>query len=218
MARRTARLSPFAVGRRSTWHVAPSQRPRPRLSGYAHQPDLSVAFLERALELAAPGGAIGLLLPSKFLSANYGEAARGKLEVSLEMDWRFRVALVIAHETGHRIGAIRQLRWSDIDLEGCIIRWRGEHEKTRYEHRTPVSAEALAALEEARRKNPGIGYAPLLPAVPLLHLMRRYLLSIIILGRVFHRTDHEEGRAQGRCRRAPFLDHHPTRSGTSSRT
>ena len=29
------------------------------------------------------------------------------LEVSLEMDWRFRVALVIAHETGHRIGAIR---------------------------------------------------------------------------------------------------------------
>ncbi len=86
------------------------------------------------------------------------------LEVSLEMDWRFRVALVIAHETGHRIGAIRQLRWSDIDLEGCIIRWRGEHKKTRYEHRTPVSAEALAALEEARRKNPGIGDAPLLPA------------------------------------------------------
>ena len=138
------------------------------------------------------------------------------LEVSLEMDWRFRLASVIAHETGHRIGAIRQLRWSDIDLESCIIRWRGEHEKTRYEYRTPVSAEALAALEEARRKNPGIGYAPPLPAVPLLHLMRRYLLSIIILGRVFHRTDHEEGRAQGRYRRAPFLDHHPT--GTSSRT
>ena len=39
------------------------------------------------------------------------------LEVSKEMDWRFRVALVIAHETGHRIGAIRQLRWSDIDME-----------------------------------------------------------------------------------------------------
>ena len=32
------------------------------------------------------------------------------LEVSTEMDWRFRVALVLAHETGHRIGAIRQLR------------------------------------------------------------------------------------------------------------
>ena len=86
------------------------------------------------------------------------------LQVSLAMDWRFRVALVIAHETGHRIGAIRQLRWSDIDLEARAIRWRGEYEKTGYEHRTPVTAEALAVLEEARRNNPGIGDAPLLPA------------------------------------------------------
>ena len=74
------------------------------------------------------------------------------------------MALVIAHETGHRIGAIRQLRWSDIDLEGRTIRWRGEHEKTGYEHRTPVTAEALAVLEEARRRNPGIGDIPVLPA------------------------------------------------------
>ena len=86
------------------------------------------------------------------------------LQVSLAMDWRFHVALVIAHETGHRVGAIRQLRWSDIDLEGGVIRWRGEHEKTGYEHLTPVSAEALAVLEEARRNNPGIGDALLLPA------------------------------------------------------
>ena len=85
------------------------------------------------------------------------------LQVSLAMDWRFHVALMLAHETGHRIGAIRQLQWSDIDLEARVIRWRGEHEKTGYEHRTPVTAEALAVLEEARRKNPGIGDAPLLP-------------------------------------------------------
>ena len=86
------------------------------------------------------------------------------LEVSVGMDWRFRVALVIAHETGHRIGAIRKLRWSDIDMEGGIIRWRAEHEKTGYEHRTPVTADTLAALEEARRENPGIGDAPVVPA------------------------------------------------------
>ena len=67
------------------------------------------------------------------------------LKASLLMDWRFRVALVIAHETGHRIGAIRQLRWSDIDMEGRTIRWRAEHEKTGHEHRTPVTAEALDA-------------------------------------------------------------------------
>ena len=86
------------------------------------------------------------------------------LKASLLMDWRFRVALVIAHETGHRIGAIRQLRWSDIDMEGRTIRWRAEHEKTGHEHRTPVTAEALAALEEARRQNPSIGDAPVFPA------------------------------------------------------
>ena len=86
------------------------------------------------------------------------------LQVSPEVDWRFHVALVLAHETGHRIGAIRQLRWSDIDLEGRVIRWRAEHEKTGYEHRTPVTAEALAVLAQARIRNPGAGDAPVLPA------------------------------------------------------
>ncbi len=86
------------------------------------------------------------------------------LQVSRALDWRFRVALVIAHETGHRIGAIRQLRWSDIDMEGKTIRWCGEHEKTGYEHRTPVTAEVLAVLDEVRRQNPGTGDVPLLPA------------------------------------------------------
>ncbi len=92
------------------------------------------------------------------------EEYQALLEVSRPVDWRFRVALVVAHETGHRIGAIRQLRWSDIDLECGVVRWRAEHEKSGYEHRTPVTAEALAVLEEARQINPGNGDAPVLPA------------------------------------------------------
>ncbi|MDE2752038.1 MAG: site-specific integrase [Gemmatimonadota bacterium] len=86
------------------------------------------------------------------------------LAVSREVDWRFRVALVLAHETGHRIGAIRKLRWSDIDMEGETIRWRSEHEKTGYEHITPITAETVAALEEARPRNHATGDAPLLPS------------------------------------------------------
>ncbi|MCY4397752.1 MAG: site-specific integrase [Gemmatimonadetes bacterium] len=86
------------------------------------------------------------------------------LRVAREVDWRFRVALVLAHETGHRIGSIRQLRWSDIDIDARTIRWRGEHEKTGYEHRTPMTAMARAVLVEARRHNPGIGDAPVMPA------------------------------------------------------
>ena len=92
------------------------------------------------------------------------EEYRALLAVSRKMDWRFHVALVLGHETGHRIGAIRKLRWPDIDLEGGVVRWRAEHEKTGYEHCTPLTAEALDALEVARRENPGSGDAPVLPA------------------------------------------------------
>ena len=88
-----------------------------------------------------------------------------RLEVSVGMDWRFRVALVIAHETGHRIGAIRKLRWSDVDIEAGVTWWRAEHEKTGYEHRTPVTADTFGVLEEARRENLGIGDTPSLPAL-----------------------------------------------------
>ena len=47
---------------------------------------------------------------------------RALLKMASRVDWRFRVALVRAHETGHRIGAIRQLQWSDIDSEAGIFR------------------------------------------------------------------------------------------------
>ena len=86
------------------------------------------------------------------------------LRVSPRVDWRFRVALVVAHETGHRIGAIRRLRWSDIDVKDKTVRWRAENEKTGYEHRTPITFEVLTVLEEARRRNPKTGNAPVLPA------------------------------------------------------
>ena len=92
------------------------------------------------------------------------EEYRALLKVSSRMDWRFRVALVLAHETGHRIGSICHLRWSDIDFEGGTILWRAEHDKSGHEHVTPVTVEALGVLEEARRRNPGPGKAPLLPA------------------------------------------------------
>ena len=92
------------------------------------------------------------------------EEYRALLKVSRRAGWRFHVALVLAHETGHRIGAIRKLRWSDIDIEGRTIRWRAEHEKTGYEHRTPATDEAIAALEEALGKNPARGNAPVLPS------------------------------------------------------
>ena len=89
---------------------------------------------------------------------------RTLLDISLDVEWRFHVALILAHETGHRIGAIRQLRWSDVDLEKGSIRWRAEHEKNGVEHTLPMTEDALAALELARMYSPGIGDAPVFPA------------------------------------------------------
>ncbi len=77
------------------------------------------------------------------------ETYRALLKVSPRVDWRFHVALVLAHETGHRIGAIQKLRWCDIDFEGGMILLRAEHDKSGYEHVTPVTPEALSALREA---------------------------------------------------------------------
>lgn len=48
-------------------------------AGFAHLPDLSVAFVERALELARPGGVVALLLPSKLLRAGYASRLRALL-------------------------------------------------------------------------------------------------------------------------------------------
>ncbi len=47
--------------------------------GFAHRPDLSVAFVERSFELAAPGGAVALLVPAKLASAGYAARARAAL-------------------------------------------------------------------------------------------------------------------------------------------
>ena len=54
-----------------------------------------------------------------------------------DVHWQFRLALVLAHETGHRVSAIRMLRWSDVDLKGRRIRWRAENDKIGFEHTTP---------------------------------------------------------------------------------
>ncbi|HXY67883.1 MAG TPA: N-6 DNA methylase [Gemmatimonadales bacterium] len=44
--------------------------------GFAHLPDLSVAFVERALDLARAGGVVGFLLPGKLLRAGYAGRLR----------------------------------------------------------------------------------------------------------------------------------------------
>ncbi len=77
------------------------------------------------------------------------------LEAAAAIDGRAHAAMVLAHETGHRIGSIRCLRWDDVALDGGWVRWREETDKVDWEHRTPLSAEALALLQSLAGRDGG---------------------------------------------------------------
>lgn len=87
----------------------------------------------------------------------------------------FRLALVLAHETGHRLGSILGLRWSDVNLERRTIQWRAENDKIGFDHLTLLTADAVAALDAQQRRQGAIGNAALLPSAkdPTRHVCRR---------------------------------------------
>lgn len=91
---------------------------------------------------------------------------RRMLEVASEVaeGERFRLALVLGWETGHRIKAIRHLRWNDVDLDRALIRWRGEWDKQKETHITPLTEAAVEALQRAREARLGVGEAWIFPA------------------------------------------------------
>jgi hypothetical protein len=70
---------PFAVRKHLRLRYAWWRVPGAAGPGYAHQPDLSIAFLERAVELLRPGGVVGFLMPAKLASAAYAGTARAAL-------------------------------------------------------------------------------------------------------------------------------------------
>jgi len=86
------------------------------------------------------------------------------LKASGEIGPQFELALILAHETGHRIGSIRLLRWSDVDWEKSTIRWRGENDKIGFEHVTPLTPAAKEALSRARKVQGAIGDSWVLPS------------------------------------------------------
>jgi Eco57I restriction-modification methylase/N-6 DNA Methylase len=62
---------------------------------YGKAPDLAIAFLERAFELARPGGTVAMLVPAKIATAGYGAVARHALASSKTLH-------VLANVTGTR--------------------------------------------------------------------------------------------------------------------
>ena len=72
--------------------------------------------------------------------------------------------LVLVHETGHRVGSVRQMRWADVDLTAKVVRWPAESDKIGFEHVTPLSAAAVDALDRLRRTRAAIGDGWVFPA------------------------------------------------------
>lgn len=76
--------------------------------------------------------------------------------------------LDLMHLTGHRIGAILQLRWQDIqfDVEGAphgAIRWPITTDKAKHEHTVPATQAIRAVIDRVRRERPGLGPTYLFP-------------------------------------------------------
>jgi len=65
---------------------------------------------------------------------------------------RLDLALVLAEATGRRLGAIRQLRWEDLDFHQSTIRWRPEADKKGREWVVPLPKSLLDELKRFRRR------------------------------------------------------------------
>lgn len=119
-----------------------------------------VAYFKAVLAWAVGGGMldrnplVGYAPPSEasprrpIVTASEYEAL---LAASQEIHALFGLALIVVHETGHRIGAVRLLRWSDLDLERQLVRWRAENDKIGYEHETWLTPVAVEALQTTRQ-------------------------------------------------------------------
>lgn len=93
-------------------------------------------------------------------SAQY-EALRA---AAMTISPRLECFVVLAWHTGHRANSIRQLRWSDVDLERERIHFRGENDKIGLDHWNPLHPDAVAILKRERTRTPTIGDAWLFPA------------------------------------------------------
>ena len=88
------------------------------------------------------------------------------LNVAATIDPLCRSLLVLVHETGHRISAVRHLRWSDVEFRSLTPRvtWRAAVDKVRHEHSTPLSQAAVNELQLLWKARRAIGDGLIFPS------------------------------------------------------
>ncbi|MFN2570630.1 MAG: Eco57I restriction-modification methylase domain-containing protein, partial [Gemmatimonadales bacterium] len=94
---RAERLAPRVretlTARYSCWRPA-------AVRGFAHLPDLAVAFTERALELVRPGGVVAVLVPAKLATSGYAEPLRRRLALNARLERAAPLAEAVAQSFG----------------------------------------------------------------------------------------------------------------------
>ena len=103
------------------------------------------------------------------IHARIARAADGSPE---QLKWiRLELALVLAEATGRRIGAIRQLRWEDIDYSTSAITWRADAEKMGVLWTIDLAAELVTELRRFQARLGAVGGwmfpAPRFPDQPI---------------------------------------------------
>lgn len=82
------------------------------------------------------------------------------------------LALLLVHETGHRMASIRQLRWDDVDDAAGIVRWRGDADKMGHDHTTPLTDAARTALRQRHAVGRGSDWIFACPSDPTVPVSR----------------------------------------------
>ena len=82
-------------------------------------------------------------------------AANAKSDPQRRQWLKLELALTLAEATGRRLGAIRQLRWDDVDLNRSTVRWRAETDKKGKEWVIPMPAPLAEELKTFRLKMGG---------------------------------------------------------------
>jgi integrase len=92
---------------------------------------------------------------------------------------RLELALVLVEATGRRIGSIRQLRWSDLDLGAKLVEFRAEADKKRRQWEVPMPDGLVAEVRSLRAQIGGaFGNALLFPSITDPNVpMRREMLD-----------------------------------------
>jgi integrase len=115
----------------------------------------------------------------------------------------FPAFLQLVHETGHRASSVRQLRWSDLDLQNELVNWPAETDKMGFSHETPLSPEVVGTLVALLRCQRTVGQCWVFPSDkdPTKPVPRRTALKWWARAEKLAKLDHRQGEGFHSARR-----------------